>query len=548
MRHKAEVSDVDTTRLIGRVRAAHLGILVLIALVTLSGQLMTVRALERNRKGSELVDLANRVAIESQTFVSYSQALADQSTSPWDRRELSSRLRKGLDDWSQIAFQLQRDVEAAGDSPKLQSSLQSSEILRRQLAHQFRTQLALPATSVKAIALARASVVQEEAFLSEFEPVTQAIRELVAKRVAALRLTIWLSLAVTLLALAVEGIILFRPMLNRVAAAIQAQRALGLTESLRQSEERLRAAIEGSFDAFFLMNAVKNEGGAVVDFHLSETNSIAEELLGASGTELTVTSLRQIFPAPLTNKLLARFVQCMAESTSFRMEIEVGPRPNLVRWLELQVAPVPGGVAVTARDLTERKQSEISMRAEQFELQAANAQLSHLASTDALTGLYNRRALKAMLSSEAQHAREFGAPVGVIMADLDNFKVLNDQHGHVAGDQVLRSVSDIIQNGLRPSDFAARYGGEEFAIVLRSTDTEGAMAMAERLRHTVESTRFPYGTITLSLGVASWCPTAPSGDDLVRAADEALYQAKRAGKNNCRLAHPPIELFSHREG
>ncbi len=157
------------------------------------------------------------------------------------------------------------------------------------------------------------------------------------------------------------------------------------------------------------------------------------------------------------------------------------------------------------------------------------------ASTDGLTELANRREFEDSLANEISRAERFGGSLALILADLDNFKQVNDRFGHQAGDEVLRSFADILRETVRDIDVAARYGGEEFAILLPQTDIVGAEALAERLREAVESRALAESqgtpvTVTSSFGVASF-PEAGTGLGLFAAADEALYRAKRAGKN-----------------
>jgi diguanylate cyclase (GGDEF)-like protein len=168
------------------------------------------------------------------------------------------------------------------------------------------------------------------------------------------------------------------------------------------------------------------------------------------------------------------------------------------------------------------------------------------ASTDGLTELANRREFEDSLANEISRAERFGGSLALILADLDNFKQVNDRFGHQAGDEVLRSFADILRETVRDIDVAARYGGEEFAILLPQTDIVGAEALAERLREAVESRPMadvldgPV-TVTSSFGVASF-PEASTGPGLFAAADEALYRAKRAGKNCvvCAEANGPV--------
>ena len=157
------------------------------------------------------------------------------------------------------------------------------------------------------------------------------------------------------------------------------------------------------------------------------------------------------------------------------------------------------------------------------------------ASTDDLTGLVNRRRFIESLQAEIERARRFGSPLTVILADLDDFKRVNDELGHHAGDIVLRSFADLMRSHVREVDVPGRIGGEEFAIVLPETDADGAASVAERMRQALGAVSLPVEDdrsirVTASFGVAD-LQTAQSGDDLLRAADTALYRAKANGKN-----------------
>ncbi len=168
---------------------------------------------------------------------------------------------------------------------------------------------------------------------------------------------------------------------------------------------------------------------------------------------------------------------------------------------------------------------------------ADNVRLAALAQTDPLTQVLNRRALTDRLVSELDRARRYGHSVAVLMLDLDHFKAVNDSRGHLVGDGVLKDTAEILRSAVRSADFVARYGGEEFVIVLPETSLEGATTFAERLRERIASTLFaggPGGTLTLSvsIGVSLFpAPRITSVDDLLSAADTALYRAKADGRN-----------------
>jgi diguanylate cyclase (GGDEF)-like protein len=165
------------------------------------------------------------------------------------------------------------------------------------------------------------------------------------------------------------------------------------------------------------------------------------------------------------------------------------------------------------------------------ELEAANRKLGELATEDSLTGVANRRALEQALLREWDRCRELGQPLSVIMVDVDHFKQFNDVHGHLAGDEQLIRVARTLGKHARPvRELLARFGGEEFALVLPGTSLDQAMARAEAIRQAFDDGTQPASTI--SAGVATMVPnTTERPDDLLRAADMALYAAKRAGRN-----------------
>lgn len=182
----------------------------------------------------------------------------------------------------------------------------------------------------------------------------------------------------------------------------------------------------------------------------------------------------------------------------------------------------------------------------QNELIAARESLRDLAMHDGLTGLLNRRAVLDRLEQELAQARREQAPCGVILADLDHFKCINDTHGHPTGDVVLQEAARRLGRGVRPYDALGRYGGEEFLLVVRGVDRPALEQLAERTRCLVtvlpvrvDALELP---ITLSLGVACTGPPSFAGSTrLIAAADGALYEAKRAGRNCVRVAEPPAE-------
>jgi len=172
-------------------------------------------------------------------------------------------------------------------------------------------------------------------------------------------------------------------------------------------------------------------------------------------------------------------------------------------------------------------------------LREANAKIQQLSITDPLVGIYNRRYLNDQLMHEVERARRYGYPLAAVMADLDLFKQINDQHGHQVGDEVLRGFVEVAKAAIRASDWLARYGGEEFVVVLPETDLGGAGKTADKIRTACASTPIATAagpvTITASFGVAALDfgngPVATAAESLLRQADEALYRSKHDGRN-----------------
>ena len=176
-------------------------------------------------------------------------------------------------------------------------------------------------------------------------------------------------------------------------------------------------------------------------------------------------------------------------------------------------------------------------RAHLFEsIQIANESLERLAITDGLTGLYNHRYFRDRLEQELERALRYRLPLSCLIFDVDDFKKFNDTYGHLLGDDILREIADRTQRCVRKSDIVARYGGEEFVVIMPQTDKQGAMVQAERLRQVIADSPF-YGVpdntpVTVSVGVAVLDFDAMLVcEDLLRVADQALYEAKGSGKN-----------------
>jgi len=194
-----------------------------------------------------------------------------------------------------------------------------------------------------------------------------------------------------------------------------------------------------------------------------------------------------------------------------------------------------------SKDMVEKARVEVEKKA--HELETLNKKLEELAVTDFLTGLATRRRFDEVLHTEWFRARRAKQPLSVIMMDVDNFKKYNDRYGHQEGDVCLKKVASVLKGNLyRASDLMARYGGEEFCVISAYTDLTAAQDLAEKIRREVQALGLihedsEFGVVTISLGVAVVTPDhIKSSDDLVRAADVALYESKASGRNCVRTA------------
>ncbi|MDP6380648.1 MAG: diguanylate cyclase, partial [Phycisphaerae bacterium] len=224
-----------------------------------------------------------------------------------------------------------------------------------------------------------------------------------------------------------------------------------------------------------------------------------------------------------------------ALGSASRREIEVEHKDRVFSFVVTPLNEVDY-VNLYGRDITERKRAEEELDAKNRQLEQANIRLAQLARADELTGLANRRRFYEMLASEFERIRRYANPLSLVMCDIDHFKQVNDTCGHVFGDQTLQEVAALLDAGSRQVDTVARDGGEEFMIILPGTTSGDAFRLAERLRRSLSEAIVTNGKhqvkVTASFGVAGMeSGRRGTVDDLVRMADEALYAAKRAGRN-----------------
>ncbi len=230
-----------------------------------------------------------------------------------------------------------------------------------------------------------------------------------------------------------------------------------------------------------------------------------------------------------------------------RTELKVPKDPS--RYLDLRVTPLYdkrqllNGRLMVFRDVTERKHVEKRLRyvndrlqTQLIEIGLLQSKLREQAIRDSLTNLFNRRYLEETLERELARAAREDYPVCVIMIDLDHFKRVNDTYGHEAGDEVLKALATTLSEQCRRGDFACRYGGEEFVVVMPNLNTDTAYERAENIRQSLNSLHVPYGhyhlTTTISIGIACYPINGDTRESILRAADQAMYGAKEAGRDH----------------
>jgi diguanylate cyclase (GGDEF)-like protein len=262
------------------------------------------------------------------------------------------------------------------------------------------------------------------------------------------------------------------------------------------------------------------------------------QLAGASIDYLTGHLLRDVLPQwpAFGFEDECRAVMGMAHGHQRDVELEIG---GSTRWFSAFIGPLMDGCVVRLADITVVKQNEAALRANTLRLQSDNAQLRQLAWLDGLTGLSNRRALDVILEREMARARRNNTPLTLAMCDIDHFKAYNDFYGHLAGDDCIREVAQVLaETGARAADLVARYGGEEFVLVMPDTTLEGGMEVVRRAQQALHDRALPDATspkdklLTLSFGLAQFEPSKDEdGVTLLGRADTALYRAKHQGRN-----------------
>ncbi len=286
-------------------------------------------------------------------------------------------------------------------------------------------------------------------------------------------------------------------------------------EKLKESEELFRTLAETSAAGIFLQKGKL----LYVNPALCEiTEYSKEELLNMNALELIHPDYKGMVREIIQRRL-------KGDRTKLNYEIKLITKSGKEKWVQIASSAVKYkgsyvGIG-TVIDITDRKEYE--------------ERLKKLATYDSLTGLYNRYMIEEFLTKEIEKSKRHNIPLSVIMCDIDNFKRINDTYGHIEGDKVLKELSNTMKSNIRKSDAIGRWGGEEFIIVAPYTDKYGALKLANKLRRIIEEKKINGKNVTISCGVAEFRYNEKM-KDLIKRVDEALYTAKRKGKNRVEIS------------
>jgi len=297
-------------------------------------------------------------------------------------------------------------------------------------------------------------------------------------------------------------------------------------DALRRSEERLALAVKGGNVGLWDFNIDKGE------FSINERYY---QIMGYTGGDLLITFQnwkKFVHPEDLLPSL-EEMERCYnGEKDYFEIEYRMLSKSGEWIWVhdrgeaaERDKNGRAKRILGTHIDISPTKQIEEALRESQEKYRK-------LATTDMLTGVMNRYSLSELLRAETERSRRYGSPLSLLMLDLDNLKTINDNYGHLAGDEALKDACSFVQSSIRSNDYLGRWGGDEFLVIVTNTDLEGAIKVAEKLRAGLCSKeQKDYGSLRMSIGVSTLHKDESDYDGLLRRVDKALYESKKNGKN-----------------
>lgn len=300
---------------------------------------------------------------------------------------------------------------------------------------------------------------------------------------------------------------------------------------LQQSQSLLESIINSSMDGIMAFQALRDRRGRIIDFEWIVSNQVCVYFFNLNTVHLVGKSWLQEINSPNLRSLFDHYVSVVETGQTLELEFPYD-HENERAWFHVIAVKLGDGLSVNFRDITDRKKSV-------FELRKMLDEVHKLANTDGLTKVANRRQFDECLYQEWLRLKRDRLPLSLILCDVDYFKLYNDTYGHQAGDECLIQVARAIQHSVRrASDMVARYGGEEFVVLLPNTSEEGAKVVAQLIQSKIEDLQIPHktskvaSTVTMSLGISTLVPSAEvSKESLIALADEALYEAKKNGRN-----------------
>jgi diguanylate cyclase (GGDEF)-like protein/PAS domain S-box-containing protein len=292
-------------------------------------------------------------------------------------------------------------------------------------------------------------------------------------------------------------------------------------EALRDSESRFRSALDNSLDIFTVLDTVRDADGVIIDFRVVEVNARAGAMLGVDTSRMIGRSLGELLPYAANGALLKSLVAVAetGEATETEIQPRVGPLAD--KWLSCQIVALGRGVAITARDVTDRRRTEDELRA--------------LSLVDSLTGLFNRRGFEAIAAQQLKSAEHSTKSSFLFYFDMNDFKAINDTWGHAAGDDALIKMGEVLRMTFRETDVIARMGGDEFvALALNCGEVTNAVLTRLRTELSQQNARNSLAGLDYELstgvGIARFTPDSPrSLEALLAIADRELYLDKRQG-------------------
>jgi diguanylate cyclase (GGDEF)-like protein/PAS domain S-box-containing protein len=298
-------------------------------------------------------------------------------------------------------------------------------------------------------------------------------------------------------------------------------------DALRDREAIFRAAMDGSLDAFYVLEAVRDAQARVIDFQFVEVNARCEALLGRPRAQLIGQQLCVLLPANRTEGFFDRYVRVLETGVVVEEELEIrgSGTGSPAAWIHQQVVPLGNRVAIISRDITERKRAEEALRA--------------MSLIDELTGMYNRRGFLTLAQQQLKLARRGFRDLLLLFIDMDDFKEINDSYGHQEGDIALTRAAQVLRKTFRDSDIIARIGGDEFVVLAADSNWTTCETVIARLRAELcernATDGYPY-LLSFSIGAAHFDPAAPPTiEELLATADSMLYEQKK-GKRHLSLA------------